>query len=133
MCNFVFVRYSTQISSIIVALVFLFTLNFKSFVTVDFYINQVDIAELFCINKEKPQLKCDGKCHLSSELSKTETSNNQLPFSQNSNEISLEFIFDIVDSEDETIISDNLTKKWFNFSESILYREIKVPSPPPKV
>lgn len=115
------------------ALVFLFTLNFKSFVTVDFYINQVDIAELFCINKEKPQLKCDGKCHLSSELSKTETQNDQLPFSQSSNELSLEFIFDIIDSEDETIISDNLTKKWFNFSESILYREAKVPSPPPKV
>ena len=93
----------------------------------------MDVAELFCINKEKPQLKCNGKCHLSSELSKTETSNDQLPFSQNSNEISLEFIFDIIDSEDETIISDNLTKKWFNFSESILYRETKIPLPPPKV
>jgi len=33
-----------------------------------FYANQVEIAELFCINKDKPQLQCNGQCHLKKEL-----------------------------------------------------------------
>ena len=114
------------------ALVFLYTLNFKSFVTANFYWNQTEIAELFCINKEKPKLKCDGKCHLKSELTKTDT-NNDVPFSQNNNEYNLELVFDLVDSDDKTFISVNTNEKWLNFSESIIYREARVPSPPPKV
>jgi len=50
-----------------------------------FYIGQVAyynlnidyIIENYCINKEKPELKCNGKCHLAKQLasvSKTNTS-----------------------------------------------------------
>jgi len=28
------------------------------------------ISEVLCINKEKPELKCNGKCHLMKELAK---------------------------------------------------------------
>ena len=37
-----------------------------------FKINQKQIIELFCINKAKPELKCDGKCYLKNTLTNTE-------------------------------------------------------------
>jgi hypothetical protein len=45
-------------------------------------INQKQIIELFCINKSKPELKCDGKCYLKNTLKNvddTEDSKNTIP------------------------------------------------------
>ena len=33
-----------------------------------FWVNQAEITELFCINKKKPELECNGKCHLKKTL-----------------------------------------------------------------
>lgn len=35
---------------------------------IHFYLNQDEIAEKYCENKDKPELKCHGKCHLNKEL-----------------------------------------------------------------
>ena len=37
---------------------------------VEYVLNQDYIAEFLCINKEKPELQCKGKCHLVKELEK---------------------------------------------------------------
>ena len=29
------------------------------------------IVETYCVNKDKPEFKCNGKCHLAKQLSKT--------------------------------------------------------------
>ena len=47
----------------------------KTIVTIQWSINQDYIAKNLCINKNKPALKCDGKCHLRKELKKTEETN----------------------------------------------------------
>jgi len=125
-------RYLTQISAIFVALVFMYTLNFKSFVTINFYWNQTEIAELFCINKEKPQLKCNGKCHLNTVLSETETKSD-VPFSQNNTEYNLDLIFDVTAEESNDTSDKMLKNQWFNYSETIIDRNIEILSPPPKV
>lgn len=36
----------------------------------DYAINKDYIAEELCENKEKPELQCDGKCHLAKEVKK---------------------------------------------------------------
>ncbi len=36
----------------------------------NFWLNQEFIAQNLCENKEKPQLECNGKCHLKKELDK---------------------------------------------------------------
>ena len=125
-------RYLTQISVIIVSLVFLYTLNFKSFVTFNFYWNQTEIAELFCINKEKPQLKCNGKCHLNTILSETDTKSD-VPFSQNNTEYNLDLIFYVVNSETTQNKPKSNKNNWFTYSESPIERDISISSPPPKV
>jgi hypothetical protein len=36
----------------------------------DYAINYDYISKVLCINKDKPELKCNGKCHLMKELAK---------------------------------------------------------------
>ncbi len=48
---------------------------------IDYKINYEYISEVLCINKEKPSLNCNGKCHLKKELDKAakeEKKNTQL-------------------------------------------------------
>jgi hypothetical protein len=39
-----------------------------SLIQADFLLNRQEIAALFCINKEKPELECEGKCELGRRL-----------------------------------------------------------------
>jgi hypothetical protein len=48
-------------------------------VIVDFKINQDFIAKVLCINKEKPELKCNGNCHLKEKLSDKPLENQEAP------------------------------------------------------
>jgi hypothetical protein len=84
------VKLSFQISSILVALLFVFTLNFKSILTFHYFVNQAEITELFCINKEKPKLECNGKCHLAKELVKVDVEKSENPFSESALQINFE-------------------------------------------
>lgn len=43
----------------------------QSFVLSNYLLNTQYITQTYCINKNKPQLHCNGKCHLKSQLSKT--------------------------------------------------------------
>ena len=52
---------------------------------VEYFINQDYIAEFLCINKDKPELQCNGKCHLAKQIEKQQEKE---PFS--SQRISLE-------------------------------------------
>lgn len=34
----------------------------------DYLLNQSEIIDLFCINKDKPEMQCNGKCHLKKQF-----------------------------------------------------------------
>jgi len=127
------VKLLTQISSIIVSLLLVYTISFKTIITTNFYVNQSSLTELFCINKEKPQLQCNGKCHLTKELIKTDSQKDELPFSQNNTEYNLELTLDLINHK--TIVSEpfkTLSKEWNHFSEKVLNKEYPILIPPPK-
>jgi hypothetical protein len=42
----------------------------------DYAINYDYISKVLCINKDKPELKCNGKCHLMKELAKLQKMTN---------------------------------------------------------
>lgn len=44
-----------------------------------FELNIDYIIETYCINKEEPELKCNGKCHLASKLSSNMNTSNEEP------------------------------------------------------
>ena len=41
-------------------------------IVTDYLLNSDLITKLFCVNKEKPAMKCNGKCHLAKQLKKDE-------------------------------------------------------------
>ena len=55
----------------------------KSWILLSYEINKLEIIEKFCINKEETTFKCDGKCHLKTELNKADNQD-QSPISNNS-------------------------------------------------
>jgi hypothetical protein len=44
-----------------------------------FKANQEFIAQYFCINKDKPELNCKGKCHFTAEFEKQHGDNAEAP------------------------------------------------------
>jgi hypothetical protein len=40
----------------------------KVFILIDYQANKEYIMEFLCINRDKPELGCEGKCHLSKQL-----------------------------------------------------------------
>jgi hypothetical protein len=54
----------------------LFTIVFfqfkQVFIVAHFFIYQDELAEAYCENKDKPEMQCNGKCHLKKELTEDE-------------------------------------------------------------
>lgn len=66
---FVIVTYLCSVKKYLFIVVFMMLV--KPIVPVFQYVFDYQyISEVLCINKEKPELKCNGKCHLMKELAK---------------------------------------------------------------
>ena len=52
----------------------LFMLLKPAFPVIDYVVNYEYISKVLCVNKAKPKLQCNGKCHLMKELAKTSES-----------------------------------------------------------
>jgi len=50
-----------------------------SVIVVDYELRKAEITELFCINKERPEMACQGKCHLNRQL-REQADNGPEPF-----------------------------------------------------
>ena len=56
------------LSVILLSFVILLQPLSKLMLVAEYQVNKNYIAEFLCVNKSRPQLKCEGKCHLSKEL-----------------------------------------------------------------
>mgnify|MGYP005749832645 CR=1 FL=1 len=56
-----------------IALILLILLNGMGYTLIHahFYLDREQITALYCVNKDKPMLECDGKCELGKRLSET--------------------------------------------------------------
>ena len=84
------------------AIVFILHLFSSVFIYADFIINNEYIASVLCINKEKPEMHCNGKCHLGKELAK-EAANDKTPFSSKTSKTEIP----------QVIISENISEFLF--------------------
>ncbi len=50
-----------------------------SFIVLNHSVNQSYIIENFCENKEKPELKCNGKCHLNKQIKEDTEKKSDVP------------------------------------------------------
>lgn len=126
-------KLSFQISSILVALLFVFTLNFKSIITLHYFINQAEITELFCINKEKPKLNCKGKCHLAKELVKVDNEKSENPFSESALQFNFE-VHSILPQYNLVLNSGlkNVSATYAYTNDETIEQFYSIASPPPK-
>lgn len=68
---FIFVKVKTVALLSLVAAMMLSSVA-KTVVLADYLLNKDYIAKVLCINRNKPEMHCNGKCHLAKELKKQE-------------------------------------------------------------
>lgn len=68
-----------RIISILLLLAFLLQTFSRTAVVIEFYANQGYIAKYLCENKNKPKLKCCGKCHLRKKLKQEDSKDEENP------------------------------------------------------
>lgn len=76
---------------------------------VDYMVNYDYIVNTLCENKDKPEMECNGKCHLSQELAKENGDSNTNPLNNKSSKSEIPQI----------IISENLSEFIFEFHTEI--------------
>ena len=96
-----------------------------------FKLNQSEIIRKFCVNKDKPALHCNGKCHLMKELSVgSKTDKDHHPVLAES---FLPLFFQQYPYKSDFYISAfNRSDNW-GFLRLNCIQEPAVPSPPPKI
>ena len=61
-------KYASVVSVAFCAMAFLLQTWSPTFIQFDFEINREAIVAVFCINKDKPEMHCEGRCHLEKQL-----------------------------------------------------------------
>ena len=51
----------------------------QELVVLDYQVHKARITQLFCVNKARPQLHCNGKCHLAKKLRKAADAESKAP------------------------------------------------------
>lgn len=73
----------------------IFIMLFKPiFPLAEYAANYEYISKVLCINKEKPQLKCNGKCHLMQELAKAADTGKPASPNDKKHQVETEWYFD---------------------------------------
>ncbi|SEW43756.1 hypothetical protein SAMN04488122_3257 [Chitinophaga arvensicola] len=60
-------------------LIWLCQLSGRYVVLLDYYLNQDYIVRNFCVNRDKPAMHCNGKCHLRKQLREEERKEQENP------------------------------------------------------
>ena len=102
---------------------------------VDYVVNYDYISKVLCVNKDRPKIHCNGKCHLMKELAKNSESEN--PISNNKKITSQETVvvfFQEINSFVITPLYFLKTKRAIsNYSNLYSYKSIPVVFHPPTV
>ncbi|WP_396189319.1 hypothetical protein [Flavobacterium sp.] len=71
--------------SVVIIISLFFQSTKFSYLVVEFITNNKAFTEKYCSNKTKPELKCNGKCHLNKEVKKNSDSNKPLQTEKSEN------------------------------------------------
>jgi len=99
----------------------------------DYSINKNYISEFLCVNKDKPDLGCEGKCHLDKQIEKLSTENNgDFPIPSPNEEVNIILFFQFEKPISFSILSEVESKKSV-YTPNIVYSLcLDIPTPPPK-
>ena len=69
-----------KINAILITCLFAFILIKPAIPYLDYMVRKSYIIEKFCINKDMPEMQCNGKCHLNEQIRENESSEEKFPF-----------------------------------------------------
>ncbi|MBU2929492.1 hypothetical protein [Winogradskyella psychrotolerans] len=109
-------------------IIFLFVVSQQAVVIMHFKLNQQAIIKEFCININKPELHCNGKCHLSKELQKTEQSDSEKIMTTKNFDLAFDSHPEF-ELEPSNVINDKIKLRYVEFHHQEPYLDISVPPP----
>lgn len=120
---------------VLIALTGLYCLTFLRTLSpyMDYALNQEFIAEVLCVNQDKPELQCNGKCYLKEKLEQEAAQEQQDQNSSRTSEKENLFVATVFAYEQPASFSN--TPKKLNFAEpnlSVQDLTISIPKPPPQ-
>ena len=99
-----------------------------SFYVIEYSIDESLFIEKYCVNKDKPSLECNGKCHLSKITKEDSKNNNPVNYL-----LDKEIIFDQVSSKDLSLFQfRKKSKTIYSLDKIFLSIYQSTTSPPPK-
>ena len=105
----------------------------KFIIYTDYIINKEYIANNLCVNKSKPILKCNGKCHLAKQLKKQDQKENK----SSSSKEKIEVITDQFSVETYAFFESDFLKAKkkdvFEYNKSIIQSDLNSVFQPPRV
>lgn len=71
----------TRVVAVFLALLLVLQAFSRELLVLDYQARKAEITRLFCVNKDKPRLHCNGKCHLVKQLRKATDAESKAPAS----------------------------------------------------
>lgn len=78
--NFTVLKLIAPIVSLFLAAIMMYNSLHISFMYAYYYLDRVDFIEKLCVNKDKPEMKCNGKCHLKKVVKEETGDDGKVPF-----------------------------------------------------
>jgi len=99
-----------------------------------FQMNIDVIVAKYCVNKERPQLKCNGKCHLNKQI----TLATQEDDGANSKTVQLAnafypLYFQVIDNDYSSLVFGDIIQNNFSYHNSYRYSRSWNYNPPPRL
>lgn len=69
----------TRFFALFLAVLVLLQTFSRELLVLDYQARKAEITRLFCVNKDKPRLHCNGKCHLRRQLGKATDTESKAP------------------------------------------------------
>lgn len=91
-------------------------LIYSCFWQLNFYLNQKEIIRLECENKNRPELKCNGKCYLAKQLKKADEN---LGMKKSQSEHSVKFYKSL--QGQLFVATENLEWEWIHLSKKVKF------------
>src|SRR5690606_37715172 len=118
-------------SMLLLATAMLFKAFLAPAVFIDFKLNQDYISKVLCINRDKPQLDCDGQCVLMQKMKGTQDADHPEQ-SQGSKAQLLEIVSEIAPAF-QPLYFPIVQKIFFTFDEEVLLENFSNIFHPPKI
>ena len=118
----------------ILLLILISSLSCKDLITcANFLLNRDFITKTFCINRDKPAMQCNGRCHLSKLIKKSKEQEKDTPNTVEEKRASLIFLLNF--DQLVTCFTDNHQKRQSVFSYKTIFSSahLKQVFHPPKL